>query len=159
MSGISTLWKAPLVNPVNRKAHSIPGLNPINVYGRVFFFSWFGFFVAFVSNPLSWSTWTRSTLRELYVSMNLAQFGLFRSIAMPFPHLIKTNILIPQSYSGPGTPSHHFSPLPSPKTWNSPQPMSPTPTSSPSAPPSLYAWLPALHAIVLGPVTPSPAAS
>lgn len=45
----STLWRAPEVNPVNRKARSIPGLNPINVYGRVFTFSWFGFFVAFWS--------------------------------------------------------------------------------------------------------------
>ena len=45
----SVLWKAPEVNPVNRKARSIPGLNPINVYGRVFFFSWFGFLIAFWS--------------------------------------------------------------------------------------------------------------
>ena len=47
MFDVTTLWKAPVVNPVNRKARSIPGLNPINVYGRVFFFAWFGFFVAF----------------------------------------------------------------------------------------------------------------
>ncbi|KAL8715835.1 MAG: hypothetical protein Q9220_000502 [cf. Caloplaca sp. 1 TL-2023] len=45
----TTLWRAPEVNPVNRKARSIPGLNPINVYGRVFFFSWFGFMIAFWS--------------------------------------------------------------------------------------------------------------
>ncbi|KAL8919917.1 MAG: hypothetical protein Q9172_004735 [Xanthocarpia lactea] len=45
----TVLWKAPEVNPVNRKARSIPGLNPINVYGRVFFFSWFGFLIAFWS--------------------------------------------------------------------------------------------------------------
>ncbi|KAI4255212.1 MAG: hypothetical protein LQ352_002693 [Teloschistes flavicans] len=43
------LWRAPEVNPVNRKARSIPGLNPFNVYGRVFFFSWFGFMIAFWS--------------------------------------------------------------------------------------------------------------
>ena len=43
------LWKAPEINPVNRKARSIPILNPINVYGRVFNFAWFGFFVAFWS--------------------------------------------------------------------------------------------------------------
>ena len=49
MFDITVLWKAPVVNPVNRKARSIPGLNPINVYGRVFFFAWFGFFVAFWS--------------------------------------------------------------------------------------------------------------
>jgi MFS transporter, NNP family, nitrate/nitrite transporter len=41
------LWTAPEVNPVNRKARSIPALNLINVYGRVFFFAWFGFMIAF----------------------------------------------------------------------------------------------------------------
>ena len=45
----ATLWEAPIVNPVNRKARSIPALNPVNVYGRVFTFSWFGFMVAFWS--------------------------------------------------------------------------------------------------------------
>ncbi|KAF2121743.1 high affinity nitrate transporter NrtB [Lophiotrema nucula] len=44
------LWNSPEVNPVNMKARSIPFLNPItNVYGRVFFFSWFGFMIAFWS--------------------------------------------------------------------------------------------------------------
>jgi len=37
------------VNPINKKARSIPMLNPINQYGRVFFFSWFGFMIAFWS--------------------------------------------------------------------------------------------------------------
>ena len=45
----ATLFRAPEVNPVNGKARSIPILNPINVYGRVFNFAWFGFFVAFWS--------------------------------------------------------------------------------------------------------------
>ena len=49
MFDITTLWRAPVVNPVNHKARSIPGLNPFNLYGRVFFFAWFGFFVAFWS--------------------------------------------------------------------------------------------------------------
>ncbi|CAL8578853.1 hypothetical protein XPA_004624 [Xanthoria parietina] len=49
MLDLAVLWKAPDVNPVNRKARSIPGLNPLNVYGRVFFFSWFGFMIAFWS--------------------------------------------------------------------------------------------------------------
>jgi hypothetical protein len=43
--GISTLWSAPEVNPINKKARSIPLLNPFNKYGRVFFFAWFGFFI------------------------------------------------------------------------------------------------------------------
>ena len=46
---ITVLWKAPLVNPVNKKARSIPALNPFDRYGRVFFFSWFGFMIAFWS--------------------------------------------------------------------------------------------------------------
>jgi MFS transporter, NNP family, nitrate/nitrite transporter len=49
MAGIATLWQAPEVNPISRKARSIPGFNPINVYGRVFFFAWFGFMIAFWS--------------------------------------------------------------------------------------------------------------
>nr|POE64826.1 nitrate transporter [Quercus suber] len=40
---IAILWKAPTVNPINQKARSIPLLNPLNVYGRVFFFSWYAF--------------------------------------------------------------------------------------------------------------------
>ncbi|KAH3670373.1 hypothetical protein OGAPHI_000888 [Ogataea philodendri] len=46
---ISLLWKAPVVNPRNLKAESIPILNPFNIYGRNFFFAWFGFFVCFLS--------------------------------------------------------------------------------------------------------------
>ena len=45
----SELWTAPTINPINRKARSIPVLNPVNQYGRVFFFSWWGFFIAFWS--------------------------------------------------------------------------------------------------------------
>ncbi|KAL2840326.1 major facilitator superfamily domain-containing protein [Aspergillus pseudodeflectus] len=40
---------APQVNPLTKKARSIPLLNPFNLYGRVFFFSWLGFLVAFLS--------------------------------------------------------------------------------------------------------------
>merc|ERR1712098_785893 len=46
---IATLFKAPEVNPITQKARSIPFFNLVNIYGRVFFFSWFGFFVAFWS--------------------------------------------------------------------------------------------------------------
>ncbi|KAH7138116.1 major facilitator superfamily domain-containing protein [Dendryphion nanum] len=50
MANLSLLWGAPQVNPVNHKARSIPFLNPFSsVYGRVFFFSWFGFMIAFWS--------------------------------------------------------------------------------------------------------------
>lgn len=43
----SALWAAPEVCPVSKKARSIPVLNPVNMYGRVFFFSWMGFMLAF----------------------------------------------------------------------------------------------------------------
>ena len=43
------LWSAPEVNPLNKKAKSIPVFNPVNKYGRVFFFSYLGFFIAFWS--------------------------------------------------------------------------------------------------------------
>ncbi|CAG8971023.1 hypothetical protein HYALB_00005260 [Hymenoscyphus albidus] len=46
---VSYLWTAPEVNPLNLKARSIPILNPLNKYGRTFFFSWSGFLVAFLS--------------------------------------------------------------------------------------------------------------
>ena len=49
MVDFTLLWKAPEVNPINHKARSLPILNPINMYGRVINFSWFGFFVAFWS--------------------------------------------------------------------------------------------------------------
>lgn len=50
MAGITKLWAHPEVNELNKKARSIPFLNPVtDRYGRVFFFSWFGFMIAFWS--------------------------------------------------------------------------------------------------------------
>jgi NNP family nitrate/nitrite transporter-like MFS transporter len=46
---IALLWQAPELNPINHKARSIPLFNVISVHGRVFFFSWFGFMIAFWS--------------------------------------------------------------------------------------------------------------
>lgn len=43
------LYRAPTINPINHKARSVPVLNVVNPYGRVFFFSWFGFLIAFWS--------------------------------------------------------------------------------------------------------------
>jgi len=53
MGFVQNLYAAPLVNPINNKARSIPVLNVVNVYGRVFHFAWFGFFLAF----WSWYAW------------------------------------------------------------------------------------------------------
>ena len=49
MVDLTLLWRSPEINPINRKARSIPVLNPVNIYGRVINFAWFGFFVAFWS--------------------------------------------------------------------------------------------------------------
>ncbi|CAI6338940.1 unnamed protein product [Periconia digitata] len=50
MVNLSLLWAHPEINPVTKKARSIPFLNPItDKYGRTFFFSWFGFMIAFWS--------------------------------------------------------------------------------------------------------------
>ncbi|PLB43574.1 nitrate transporter CrnA [Aspergillus steynii IBT 23096] len=49
MDFVKSLVLSPEINPSNRKALSIPVLNPFDQYGRVFFFSWLGFMVAFLS--------------------------------------------------------------------------------------------------------------
>ncbi|KAF1968466.1 nitrate transporter-like protein [Bimuria novae-zelandiae CBS 107.79] len=46
---LKQLWSAPEINPLNKKAKSIPIFNPFDKYGRVFFFSYLGFFIAFWS--------------------------------------------------------------------------------------------------------------
>ena len=46
---LNQLFTHPNVNPVNQKALFIPFLNPVDVYGRVFHFAWFGFMIAFWS--------------------------------------------------------------------------------------------------------------
>jgi NNP family nitrate/nitrite transporter-like MFS transporter len=57
MDTFTKLWRAPEVNPINQKARSIPFLNPVSTtYGRTFFFSWFGFMIAF------WSWYGMSSL-------------------------------------------------------------------------------------------------
>lgn len=46
---LKLLVSPPEINPSNRKATTLPVLNPFDRYGRVFFFSWLGFMVAFLS--------------------------------------------------------------------------------------------------------------
>ncbi|KAI1128123.1 nitrite transporter [Nemania abortiva] len=65
MMKLSSLWAAPEINPVNRKARTIPIFNVWNVYGRVFFFSWFGFMVAF------WAWYTFPPLITHVIKANL----------------------------------------------------------------------------------------
>lgn len=73
--GISSLWKAPEVNPLNRKAYSVPVLNPMNTYGRTFFFSTFGFMIAF----MSWYAWTPLLSKTIKQDLNLQQTDIANS--------------------------------------------------------------------------------
>ncbi|KAI1171222.1 nitrate transporter [Nemania sp. FL0916] len=67
MMKASYLWRAPEVNSINHKARSVPIFNVWNVYGRVFFFSWFGFMVAF---------WAWYTFPPLITHIIKADLGL-----------------------------------------------------------------------------------
>ncbi|KAK0716775.1 major facilitator superfamily domain-containing protein [Lasiosphaeria miniovina] len=62
---VSDLWQAPVLNPVNKKARSIPVFNPVNRHGRVFFFSWLGFMLAF------WAWYTFPPLLTVTIKKDL----------------------------------------------------------------------------------------
>ncbi|KAF2204291.1 high affinity nitrate transporter NrtB [Delitschia confertaspora ATCC 74209] len=62
---VQQLWTAPEINPYNKKAKSIPIFNPVNKYGRVFFFSYLGFFIAF------WSWYAFPPLLTLTIKKDL----------------------------------------------------------------------------------------
>ncbi|KAG5981779.1 hypothetical protein E4U55_002581 [Claviceps digitariae] len=62
---ISLLWRAPQVNPINRKARSIPLFNVVDKYGRVFFFSWTGFMLGF------WAWYTFPPLLTVTIKKDL----------------------------------------------------------------------------------------
>ena len=67
---IATLWRAPFINPVNRKAQSIPILNPFNLYGRVFLLSWWSFFIAFWSWYAFPPLLTVTIAKDLHLTQN-----------------------------------------------------------------------------------------
>ncbi|KAI4112412.1 MAG: hypothetical protein LQ345_006436 [Seirophora villosa] len=72
---IASLWEAPDINPVNHKAKSIPALNPLNLYGRVFLLSWWGFFVAF----WSWYAFPPLLTETIKKDLNLSQAEIANS--------------------------------------------------------------------------------
>ncbi|KAI4181302.1 MAG: hypothetical protein L6R41_006700 [Letrouitia leprolyta] len=86
------LWRNPEINPVNRKARSIPGLNPINLYGRVFSFSWFGFMIAF------WSWYAFPPLLEHTIAKDL---GLKRTDVANSNIIALTATLLVRLVAGP----------------------------------------------------------
>ncbi|KAL2256077.1 hypothetical protein VTK26DRAFT_2231 [Humicola hyalothermophila] len=61
----SDLWRTPVLNPINKKARSVPVLNPIDRHGRVFFFSWLGFMLAF------WAWYTFPPLLSVTIKKDL----------------------------------------------------------------------------------------
>lgn len=72
---MSTLWRAPELNPVTQKARSIPAFNILNVYGRVFLLSWWGFFVAF----WSWYAFPPLMTDTIKGDLNLSQADIANS--------------------------------------------------------------------------------
>ncbi|KAF8430396.1 major facilitator superfamily domain-containing protein [Tirmania nivea] len=72
---LSILWKAPKVNPVNHKAQSVPVLNPLNIYGRTFFFSTMGFMIAF----MSWYAWTPLLSKTIKDDLHLSKTDIANS--------------------------------------------------------------------------------
>ncbi|KAF2757862.1 nitrate transporter CrnA [Pseudovirgaria hyperparasitica] len=67
---LSLLWTKPEQNPINGKARSIPVLNPVDVHGRVFFFSWLGFLIAFWSWYAFPPLLTLTIKKDLHLSTN-----------------------------------------------------------------------------------------
>ncbi|KAG7289947.1 hypothetical protein NEMBOFW57_006324 [Staphylotrichum longicolle] len=61
----SDLWRTPVLNPVNKKARSVPIFNPVDRHGRVFFFSWLGFMLAF------WAWYTFPPLLTVTIKKDL----------------------------------------------------------------------------------------
>ncbi|CCX12218.1 major facilitator superfamily domain-containing protein [Pyronema domesticum] len=76
--GVSILWKAPKVNPVNKKALSVPIFNPFDKYGRTFFFSTFGFMIAF----LSWYAFPPLLTKSIKEDLHLSQAEIGNSNIM-----------------------------------------------------------------------------
>ncbi|KAL1844193.1 hypothetical protein VTJ49DRAFT_3849 [Mycothermus thermophilus] len=62
---LTDLWRKPELNPINKKARSIPVLNPIDRHGRVFFFSWMGFMLTF------WAWYTFPPLLTVTIKTDL----------------------------------------------------------------------------------------
>ena len=72
---IASLWKAPELNPVTHKAKTIPLLNPLSVYGRVFILSWWGFFIAF----WSWYAFPPLLVTTIRADLKLTQADIANS--------------------------------------------------------------------------------
>jgi len=89
---MNKLWTAPELNPYNKKAKSIPVLNPVNKYGRVFFFSWMGFFIAF----WSWYAFPPLLSKSIKADMHLSQNEIANSNIIAL-----TATLLVRAFAGP----------------------------------------------------------
>lgn len=96
---VSSLWKAPEVNPVTHKAKSIPALNPFNLYGRVFLLSWWGFFVAF----WSWYAFPPLMVVTIRKDLNLSKADVANSNILSLVATLLVRL-------GAGSACDHFGP-------------------------------------------------
>ncbi|RPA97606.1 nitrate transporter [Choiromyces venosus 120613-1] len=90
MGIISPLWRAPAVNPTNGKARSIPILNPVDKHGRVFFFSTFGFMIAF----LSWYAFPPLLTKTIRADLKLSQNEVANSNVLGLSATLLVRIVI-----------------------------------------------------------------
>ena len=77
----SDLWRQPVLNPVTKKARSVPVFNPVDPHGRVFFFSWLGFMLAF---------WAWYTFPPLVICSQIPRW--WQPAADPFPFQLTVTI-------------------------------------------------------------------
>jgi len=87
---LSVLWKAPTVNPVNRKALSVPVFNPFDKYGRTFFFSTFGFMIAF----LSWYAFPPLLTKTIKHDLHLSQKEIGNSNIMALVATLVVRLIV-----------------------------------------------------------------
>ncbi|KAF8470664.1 major facilitator superfamily domain-containing protein [Kalaharituber pfeilii] len=88
--GISVLWTAPEINPINKKARAVPMLNPINLYGRTFFFSTFGFMIAF----MSWYAWTPLLSKTIKKDLHLSQTEVANSNVLALTATLLVRVIV-----------------------------------------------------------------
>lgn len=97
MFDLSTLWKAPEINPINNKARSVPLLNLACVHGRVFFFSWLGFFIAFwswyVSDMLQHTSHHTDSASCRYAFPPLLKSVIAKDIGLSQSQVLTSNII------------------------------------------------------------------
>ncbi|TGZ82287.1 nitrate transporter [Ascodesmis nigricans] len=86
---ISLLWEPPAVNPVTRKALSVPVLNPRDKYGRMFLVNTFAFMIAF----LSWYAFPPLLTKTIKDDLKLTQAEIANSNIMALAATLLVRLL------------------------------------------------------------------